>query len=138
LALFALAGVQSLHFSLRDSLGPGPGFFPFWLSLVGGALAVALLVQVSRAPAGAAPVLPPPAARLRVLNVFLALVGAAALLGPVGFRLTMLLFCAYLLVALGVRRWWSIGLVAVVGSFGVFHVFYHWLKVPLPVGPLGL
>jgi putative tricarboxylic transport membrane protein len=24
------------------------------------------------------------------------------------------------------------------GSFGVFHVFYYWLKVPLPIGALGL
>jgi putative tricarboxylic transport membrane protein len=23
-------------------------------------------------------------------------------------------------------------------SFGVFHVFYYWLKVPLPVGAFGL
>ena len=29
-------------------------------------------------------------------------------------------------------------LFALAGSFGVFHVFYHWLKVPLPMGVLGI
>ena len=28
--------------------------------------------------------------------------------------------------------------VALAASFGVFHVFVHSLKVPLPVGPFGL
>ena len=32
-----------------NGLGPGPGFFPFWLSLTGGALALVLLGQVGRA-----------------------------------------------------------------------------------------
>ena len=29
-------------------------------------------------------------------------------------------------------------LTAFAGSFGVFHVFDYWLKVPLPIGALGL
>jgi hypothetical protein len=66
------------------------------------------------------------------------LLGATLLLEPVGFRLTLLLFNAYLLVALGARTWWVVAAFAVAGSFGVFHVFYHWLKVPLPVGAFGI
>jgi len=40
--LFALW--QSLLLSLTDRLGPGPGFFPFWLALIGIVLSLALLV----------------------------------------------------------------------------------------------
>jgi putative tricarboxylic transport membrane protein len=133
--------VESLGFPLQDALGPGPGFFPFWLSLVGVGLSAVLLVQVSRAstadgsPAGVLPARP---AALRVLRVLLGLLGATLLLEPLGFRLTLLLFNAYLLVALGVRRWWVVALFALTGSFGVFHVFYHWLKVRLPLGALGI
>lgn len=141
LAVSAVWMVQALQFPLRDPLGPGPGFFPFWLSLLGGALSLALLVQVSRGGTGVASatsVVPPRPEALRVLGVLAGLVGATALLTPLGFRLTLLLLNAYLLVALGVRTWWLVGVFALAGSFGVFHVFYHWLKVPLPIGVLGL
>jgi len=62
----------------------------------------------------------------------------AALLEPLGFRLTMLAFLAALLVALGARSAVAVSLTALAGSFGVFHVFYYWLKVPLPIGAFGL
>ena len=32
LGVFMAALVTSLGYSLSDALGPGPGFFPFWLS----------------------------------------------------------------------------------------------------------
>ena len=70
--------------------------------------------------------------------MLVALAIAAALLEPVGFRLTMLVFIAGLLLALGARSPVAILLTALAGSFGVFHVFYHWLKVPLPVGAFGV
>ena len=41
---------QSLLLSLTDRLGPGPGFFPFWLGLIGALLAVALLIATFRFP----------------------------------------------------------------------------------------
>jgi hypothetical protein len=50
----------------------------------------------------------------------------------------MLLFIAGLLFALGARSPFAILLTALAGSFGVFHVFFYWLKVPLPIGALGL
>jgi hypothetical protein len=70
--------------------------------------------------------------------VLVALIVGAALLEPLGFRLTMLLFIASLLFALGARSPAAISLTALAGSFGVFHAFYYWLKVPLPIGALGL
>jgi putative tricarboxylic transport membrane protein len=133
--------LESLTFPLKDALGPGPGFFPFWLSVGGVGLSIVLFVQVSRERAVEGPglgVLPSRAGAGRVLRVLLGLLGATLLLEPLGFRLTLLLLNAYLLPALGVRRWWVVALFAVAGSFGVFHVFYHWLKVPLPIGVVGI
>jgi putative tricarboxylic transport membrane protein len=139
LGIFIAALVTSLDYSLFDALGPGPGFFPFWLSLIGAALTVALLLQTARgADAAAVSILPSGQAALQAGAVLVALAVAAALLEPLGFRLTMLIFIAGLLLALGARSPAAIALTAFAGSFGVFHVFFYWLKVPLPIGALGL
>ena len=150
IALFGFTLVMSLEYSLFDDLGPGSDFFPFWLSVVGLALSALLLAQTfGRSPAGAetanaqdaqepAAVLPDRDAVRRLVPIVLALVAVSLLLEPLGFRLTMLLFIACLLAALGARSAVAVGAMAVLGSFGVFHVFYYWLKVPLPIGSLGI
>ena len=139
LGIFAAALVTSLDYSLGDALGPGPGFFPFWLSLLGAALTVAILVETARShDIGTASILLSRQAAWQVGCVLIALAAAAALLEPLGFRLTTLLFIAGLLFALGARSPFTILLTALAGSFGVFHVFFYWLKVPLPIGVLGI
>ena len=141
LGVFLAALVTSLGYSLTDALGPGPGFFPFWLSLIGIALTGAMLVQLARSTIFAdatAVALPDWRAALQAGSVLIALTAALALFEPLGFRLTMLLFIAGLLTALGARSPAAIVLTALAGSFGVFHIFYYWLKVPLPIGALGL
>jgi putative tricarboxylic transport membrane protein len=137
LGLFLAALVTSLDYSLTDALGPGPGFFPFWLSLIGAVLTVAMLIEDARSQ-DVTSILPNRQALLQGGAVLVALTIAAALLEPLGFRLTMLLFIPGLLLALGARSPSAILLTAAAGSFGVFHVFYYWLKVPLPIGALGL
>ena len=141
LGIFIPALVTSLGYSLTDALGPGPGFFPFWLSLIGIALTGGMLVQLARGRIfadAAVEILPDRQAALQAGAVLVALTVAAALLEPLGFRLTMLPFIAGLLLALGARSLLAVALTAVAGSFGVFHVFYYWLKVPLPIGALGI
>ena len=141
LGIFIPALITSLGYSLTDALGPGPGFFPFWLSLIGIALTGAMLVQLARGRIfadAAVEILPDRQAALQAGAVLVALTVAAALLEPLGFRLTMLPFIAGLLLVLGARSLIAIALTAVAGSFGVFHVFYYWLKVPLPIGALGI
>jgi putative tricarboxylic transport membrane protein len=188
LGIFMAALVTALDYSLIDALGPGPGFFPFWLSLVGGGLTLAILVETARSPdsplavvpresggpskpgiegkplRGHAPqrppgllgppvkpgedkprspdvsidILPDRQAALQAASVLIALGAAALLIEPLGFRLTMLAFIAGLLAALGARSPTAILITALAGSFGVFHVFYYWLKVPLPIGAFGL
>jgi putative tricarboxylic transport membrane protein len=128
LAVFGFFAFESLRLSLRDALGPGPGFFPFWLSVAGIALGLVLLAQLHRQSESESLTF-----ELRPVALVLGgLVVATALLEVLGFRIAMLLLLVYLLVALGARNWVAIGLVALGGSFGVFHVFTGLLKVQLP------
>jgi putative tricarboxylic transport membrane protein len=140
LAIFVPALVTSLGYSLIDALGPGPGFFPFWLSLIGAVLSAVMLAQTTLAKTneGMEISLPDRRGAVQALGMLVALTAAAALFEPLGYRLTMLPFIAALLVVLGARSPVAIALTVLAGSFGVFYVFYHWLKVPLPVGVLGL
>jgi putative tricarboxylic transport membrane protein len=138
LGIFLAALLTSLDYSLTDALGPGPGFFPFWLSLIGAVLTAVILIQEMRSPDTGTIEIPDRQTALQAAAVVVALAGAAALIEPLGFRPTMLIFIAGLLAALGARSPYAIVLTALAGSFGVFHVFYYWLKVPLPFGALGL
>lgn len=140
LVTFLAALATSFNYSLSDALGPGPGFFPFWLSFIGALLTIAILSQVRRGKSldvGEA-VLPRGEAAWQAASVIIALAIGAALLEPIGYRLTMLAFIVAVLLGLGARSPVAILLTALAGSFGVFHVFYHWLKVPLPVGMFGV
>ena len=140
LVLFAFFAYESLQLSLRDALGPGPGFFPFWLSVLGGVLGLALLIhlKLGRVDLGAEALTFERAGVRSVVLIVVGLIAATALLDLAGFRLAMLIFNAYVLVALGVRNWIVIAVFAGAGSFGVYHVFYDLLKVPLPEGVLGI
>jgi putative tricarboxylic transport membrane protein len=89
LAIFSL--VKSFEYPYMDKLGPGPGFFPFWLSIITGALAIALLFQTSLAKSAAdetATLIPERPGLLRVLYILAALVVILALFNPLGFRIT--------------------------------------------------
>jgi putative tricarboxylic transport membrane protein len=128
LLVFAFFAYESLRLSLRDTLGPGPGFFPFWLSVIGGCLGAFLLVRLPGDVASETLRFEPRPVAL----VLAGLVVATALLEAVGFRLAMLALLPYLLLVLGARNWLAIGLVSAAGSFGVYHVFSGLLKVQLP------
>ena len=139
-ALFCFTTWQSLKLPQMDDLGPGPGFFPFWLSLIGGILSLLLALETVRLPSmgDGSSLIPDRSALYRILAIVIVLAAAAAALDPLGWRLTALLFSAILLPALGVRSVLTLIPFAVAAGFGVFHVFYYWLKVPLPIGMFGI
>lgn len=140
LLLAAFVAYEALRLRYYTPLGPGPGFFSFWLALILGALALAMF---SEATAWSAEPMPADffadrVGYLRMGAVVLALIGTTALLNPLGFRLTMFGVNMFLLYVLGRQGLLLTILVAVAGSFGVFHLFDRWLMVPLPVGVFGL
>jgi len=139
LLIFALFSYESFKLSLSDALGPGPGFFPFWLAVLGAVLAIALLVQVylGRVDLRGEELVFDRARMGRAVMTLVALIAATALLEVAGFRLAMLLLIGFLLVVLGARSRTAIAICAVAGSFGVYHVFFDLLKVPLPAGMFG-
>ena len=146
LVLFAGTIYLSSKLPLLDALGPGPGFFPLILALLGVVLSLALLVQLVRQPDAAGvpdpdagdDLVPDRSAMFRIVGIIVLLLAAFTALDPLGYRLTALVFITLLLLVLGVRNYIAIALVALALSFGVFHSFYYWLKVPLPIGAFGL
>ncbi|NWF57274.1 MAG: tripartite tricarboxylate transporter TctB family protein [Syntrophaceae bacterium] len=141
-AASAITLIGSLGYPYRDRLGPGPGFFPVWLGLITGGLSLALLFQVTfarEAPFGKGSPLPEDrAGTIRIFIILAGLVGSLVFLDILGFRITLFLFLLFLPPALGLRRWVFTAIFSLLGSFGVFHLFYYWLKVPLPMGVLGI
>ncbi len=133
--------ISSLAYPYHDRLGPGPGFFPFWMALIMGGLSLGLFFQARRTMKGSEGIsilLPDREGLQRVFLILLSLSLVVAFLDFLGFRLVMLFFLIFLTRGLGLRRWVGILIFAVLGSFGVFHVFYYWLKVPLPIGGWGI
>jgi putative tricarboxylic transport membrane protein len=140
LAAAAAVAYASLQLRYFTSLGPGPGFFPLWLSLALGGLALAMIVDASLHRRGplADDLVPDRPGGLRVIAVVAVLAGTAAGLNRLGFAVTMFLATMIVLAALGRRRPLGMLAVAVPCSFGAYYVFTRWLNVPLPAGPFGL
>lgn len=140
LALFVFILWQSWSLPFLDELGPGPGFFPIWLAGIGAVLSVLLMIETARGPADppGETLVPPRDAMLRIAAVVVLLSLAALTLDWLGWRITAAAFVLLLLPALGARSPLAIVPVAAFAGFGVFHVFYYWLKVPLPIGTFGI
>lgn len=145
IAGFAFLGValflgwHASRLSYSSPLGPGPGFFPLWLCILLGLLAVAAIVNTRRsaAPAPSARFWPDRVALIRIATVVAGLAFIAASLSTLGFPLTMLVFYLALTFVLGSRSPAEILGVAILGSFGVYYVFTRYLSQPLPLGAFG-
>ena len=139
--LCAFWAYESWQLSFQDALGPGPGFFPFCLSLIGAVLSVGLIFRnpySATAPADASPLLLSADALRKVVLVLASLIAVTALLDVLGYRIAVAAFCLFLLYVLGARKWWVIVVFALAASFGVDELFSDLLKVPLPTGSLEL
>jgi putative tricarboxylic transport membrane protein len=143
-ALLALALAVFVLVESRTGLnyyteyGPGPGFLPFWCGVLLAGLSAAWLFQVSFREAEAPPegFVPPRAALIRLGSVTFALLAFAALMGVVGFQLTMLAFLWFLLLRVGGQKHLTAFLLALAGSAAFTHLFRSRLDVPLPLSSL--
>ena len=131
---FALLGalwiVAALRMPLWSGFVPQSGFMPLWYGIALAGLALAILVtskdETSGEPVGKA---------LLVLAVLAATILGLGLIGfaPSIFLLLLVLYAAVERLPL-VR---SLAVAAAVSAV-LYLVFRTWLRVPLPVGPLGI
>ena len=151
-ALAVLSGAvifTSFGLGYWTTLGPGPGFFPFWIGLLLGISSIVWLIQALRGnpnviPAADEPVAldvetvstAPTAKKRPIWIVLLSLVVLASLLELLGFQLSMFAFLLFQLKFQGGRKWPLSLIIAVVGSFGVFHLFTDVLQVTLPTSSI--
>lgn len=138
----ALVAQEAMNLRLTTRLGPGPGFFPFWLAVAFGLLAVLMLIRSELlAPESSAEDTPQQDRRSGQIRIGLALAVlliTARFIDTLGFCLTMFGFCLALIIIIGERRWHVIFPSAILGSFGVYFIFVHYLGVSLPAGLLSI
>lgn len=128
---------ESLQLKYYTQLGPGPGFFSFWLSLVLAVLATAMFYQATFRNSD-----PKPGdfddsrvAYFRMLTICAAWIWVTVMLEPLGYRLTMAVFISVLLLALGRVKWYLIILITILGSIIGYWFFHDIMRVLLPIGP---
>jgi putative tricarboxylic transport membrane protein len=136
----ALVVRESVRLEYYTKLGPGSGFFPFWLGAALGALAIAWLVQVSR-PSGRpkdGAFLPDRGGITRIMSLVAAVTVVAGVMSLLGFQLTMFVFLTFTLMILGKQPAWLTVVIALLGSAGIYHVFTGYLDVQLPASSVAL
>jgi hypothetical protein len=151
-ALFLLAGCAIVIFDSlrlgagwREGEGPGPGYFPFYVSVILGVASLVNLVNALRGLGrGEVFVAAWPFARvLAVLIpslVFVALIGGLSI-GPVdvpglGIYVSSDIFLFFFMVTIGRESILRAVVVSAVVPFSLFLMFEKWFLVPLPKGPL--
>jgi putative tricarboxylic transport membrane protein len=140
LLLAAFLGYHAWRLSYYTPLGPGPGFFPLWICILLAVLAAFVFVNATFRQPTALPegFFAPASGYGRIGAVVIALFAVANVMPVLGFRLTMLGFYLALLSLLGRRHPLETLILALIGSFGAFHVFVELLSLPLPVGVFGI
>jgi hypothetical protein len=136
LGLIGLAGaVESLAFPLGSLRRPGPAFTPLALAL----LLILLGAAVFATGRGSRRFAEVGWHEWRhAVAIFTACAFAAWGLERVGYRLTMAVVVAFLVLVVE-RRGWALGLALTAGvPGGSFFLFDTLLHVPLPRGPFGL
>ena len=120
---------------------PGPGFFPLWLGIILGAMAVALIAESSVHADEGKNMREIVREDVRWRNVFLvlgALVLYGGLLDVIGFLIGTFLLMILLLRYVEPQAWravigWALG-----GTVGAYAIFEIWMKLRLPKGILGI
>lgn len=120
-------------------IGPGAGFFPFWLSVGVTATSVVILVKslrVAAATAGSKEEFIPRRAVKPLLVVLLPMVAIVAVIDYLGIYIGGALYLAGYMWLVGRHRWVAIALVSVLVPLVLFFIFEKWFLLPLPKGVL--
>jgi putative tricarboxylic transport membrane protein len=125
---------ESWRLGVGSFFRPGAGFFPFYSSLLLGALSLTVALFTFRGKVEKAKSW---ADLGKTVTVSLAVLGFSLLLIPLGFVVTSFLFIFFLLRAVE-RRGWLFSAAAALFISGAFYiVFALWLRAQLPPGILG-
>src|SRR4051812_37014887 len=129
IAFCSWVGFTSVKMTYYTSIGPGPGFFPFWLALIMGVLSAVWFLQLwlRPLPGSAKDFVPSRAGCIRVAALILSALLFGLALDTLGFTLCMFAFLLFLLVALGRQSLMVTLSVSLIGSFGVYYLFSHYL-----------
>lgn len=136
LALFALGVIwESRALPLGTFRQPGPAYMPVLLALLLLIFGVLIALTGGRGErlASIGWTEWPHAVAILGICAFSALA-----LERLGYRLTVLMLLAFLLKAVEKKGWILTAIFALAVSFGSFYLFYTLLRVPLPIGPLGI
>jgi len=114
---------------------PGPGFVPFALGVLLGALGLVIAIGARPAPA---PEEHSFADLPHALVIVSALGLSAVAMERLGFRITVALLLVFFLGAVEHRPAAAVLAVAFGFAFGAFYLVNDILRVPLPLGPWGL
>ena len=130
--------IEAINLEYWSPLGPGPGFFPFWLGLALSGLAAWWFIKSTREPAEPLPegFFPDKSGAMRVASIVIALIVLCFLLQEIGFQITMFAFLLFLLIALGRQALPLTLVLSLLGSFGTYHVFTRYLDVQLPASSI--
>ena len=120
-----------------STIGPGSGFFPFWISMILSVLTLYWLIQITIRPGEEMPkdFVPPRHEGMLLLLVFMDLVLFAAIMDYTGFPVAMFIFLMVMVTTLGERTLRNM-ICYVIFSGGVTAffviVFGRWLEVAFP------
>jgi hypothetical protein len=142
-ALVLGAGIllrEALRLPIRwTGVGPGAGFFPFWLAVGVAVCAVVVFVQTLRVRAAAqGPDEPfiPAGAWKPLLIVFLPMAAVIAFIDSLGIYIGGAFYLAGYMWLVGRHRATTIVLVSVLVPLALFFIFERWFLLPLPKGVL--
>jgi len=137
-ALIFWASASLPYGSIRN---PGSGFYPLWLGVILGGMAIGLILQTTWQKEGARVLRDILMEKIRwgkILLVLISLILYAFLLDTVGFLFLTFLLLAFLLRAIETQSWKVVIGWAVLGASASYLVFEVWMKLRLPRGILGI
>lgn len=123
---------ESLDLEYYTKLGPGGGFFPFWLGIIMAFLTGGWIIHDLRKDKGNSSFLSTEADLTRIISIIASLLAVSGLMNFLGFQLTMFLFLTFLLKLLGRQSFLATLITAISGSFLVYHIFIRYLDILLP------